>query len=331
MVLTKHPRITIGMLTKNGAWCLDRVLEAVFNTDYPRDRIQIVVVDDFSTDGSWQILQNWKASNIELYDGIELVQKRTNIPEARNVCLAHATGDYVLFWDSDVIPPTNTLLQDMMKEMEENLDIGAVGCSYIYENPTLLMRAKKSPVSMDTHAVFLGFTLIRSNIFKDIGGFNERMSVGEDTEFFIRVRERTKLSVRWGPRTVLHLRSEKGTTSGPTKFSKWIRYTYRDRAKGYFKELRNIPLFLRLRVVYYLSLPLFWLFVLIIAAFGMMDALVAVLLLILSIVPALAFAVRNSGLRDGLITAITFYIPTGIALSYGVLREAIHSSLGSSQ
>lgn len=326
-----HPTITIGMLTKNGAWCLDRVLDAIFKTDYPKDKTQIVVVDDFSTDGTWEILETWKARNLDLYSGIELVRKRTNIPEARNVCLDHAKGSYVLFWDSDVIPPTNTLLREMLNVMEEDAEIGAIGCSYEYENPTFLMRAKKSPVSMDTHAVFLGFTLIRREIFGEIGGFNERMPVGEDTEFFIRVRERTKLRIKWGPMRVLHLRSEKGTTSGPTKFSKWIRFTYRDRAKGYFKELRNIPLFLRVRVLYYLSLPIFWLFALVILVLGVINPLFVAILLILSVVPALAFAVRNSGFRDGLITAITFYIPTGIALSYGVLREAIHSSLRSSQ
>jgi glycosyltransferase involved in cell wall biosynthesis len=331
MIESDRPLISIGMLTKNRAWCIQRVLDAIGKTNYPKKSMKLVVVDDFSDDETWEMLEDWKARNINHFHDIQLIQEHSNIPEARNICVRNIEGSYVLFWDSDVIPPTHDFLAEIVEMMEGSPDIGAVGCSYEYENPGLLTRAKKAPVSRLTHAVFLGFTLVKREAVDGTGNFNERMLVGEDTEFFIRMRERTNYKIMWGPEPVLHLRSPGAATTAPGSFRRLMKYTNRDRATGYFREFSNLPVFLRIRVVYYLSLPIFWLVVALMLIFGVIDVWVTIGLIVLSFVPSLASAVRNSGLRCGMVTAITFYIPTGIALSYGVLREAVKASFRPSQ
>ena len=75
--LTEHfPLLTIGMPVKNRAWCIRETLKAIDNIDYPRDKLKIIFVDDYSTDGTFEILKGWKTRREGLYHGITLVQKK---------------------------------------------------------------------------------------------------------------------------------------------------------------------------------------------------------------------------------------------------------------
>ncbi len=98
------PLVTIGIPIKNRFWCIRKVLEAIESLEYPKDKINLVFVDDHSTDGTFEILVKWKNEMERRYYNIVLVQEHTNIPQARNLCIKNMVGEYLLFWDSDVIP-----------------------------------------------------------------------------------------------------------------------------------------------------------------------------------------------------------------------------------
>ncbi len=316
------------MTTKNRAWCLPRVLESVEQTSYPRTQLKVVIVDDYSDDGSWEILKEWESHHKSSFRDIVLLREHTNIPEARNLGLANAEGKYILFWDSDVIPPSEEFLGQIIGIMESESDIGAVGCSYVYEDPKLGRRLDKPPVSRKTHAVYLGFTLVSSEAAHEVGGFNEAMNVGEDTEYFIRMTEKTRRKIIWAPKPVLHLRKPGAITTSPGGFVKLIKYTYRERAKGYRKQFGVLPRFLKMRVAYYLSLPLSWMGLVVLLLFGLLNVWIALGLAVCAVLPALSSAVRNLGFRSGVVTAVTFYIPTGIALAYGILVDSVRARSG---
>ena len=78
-------------------------------------------------------------------------------------------------------------------------------------------------------------------------------------------------------------------------------------------------------------MPISWLALLAAVLLNLFAVWFAFGLAVITLLPAIVLAIRNSGFRFGFITAVTFYIPTGIALSYGVARQAILASLGSSQ
>ncbi len=73
--------------------CLDSLLHQTY------DDLQIICVDDASTDDSWKILQDYKNCDrrVETYR----VEKNQGAAHARNVGLNHVRGDYVCFLDSD--------------------------------------------------------------------------------------------------------------------------------------------------------------------------------------------------------------------------------------
>ncbi|MEM1726626.1 MAG: glycosyltransferase [Candidatus Bathyarchaeia archaeon] len=308
------PLITIGIPIKNRFQYIRSLFEAIEDLDYPKEKIKLIFVDDFSTDGTYEALVKWKNKVEEKYYKVVLIRERTNIPQARNLCIKNMEGDYLLFWDSDVIPPRD-LLSEMISIMEENSSIGMIGADYEYD-PSLKVRYRPI-VNRKTHAVYMGFTLIRREVFNAAGFFDENLSVGEDTEFGIRVTEKTDYKIVWAPRPVLHLKSPSDVKR---RKHAWMAYNFRVRAEEYYKSFTRLPKFLKIRLAYYIGLP--WAIVLGLVTFIFGVQILSITPLIY-LAPSLYPLVKSRGLKEGIIMWLTFNLPTGLSLSYGFLFIAL--------
>ncbi|MGC8912024.1 MAG: glycosyltransferase, partial [Nitrososphaeria archaeon] len=193
-----YPILTIGVPTYNRRYCIEKVLQSIYSQSYPKKNIKLVFVDNYSTDGTFEVLQNFVEKVGKEYLGAELYRIRSNIPQARNICLKSMVGDFILFWDSDVLAPDNGVVERMVKFMLKEGDVAALGIPYYLEGEKKLdekmymMRLEKGVTEVS--GLGLGFTLIRKGVFDKVGGFNERMTYSEDTEFFLRVK-RAKLKI----------------------------------------------------------------------------------------------------------------------------------------
>jgi len=329
--LTAHPDplITICVPTKNRAWCIQGLLNAFESLKYPKEKIKLVFVDDYSTDETFEMLMEWKLKVRGQCHDIVLIQERTNIPQARNLCAKHMEGKYLLFWDSDVIPPRE-LLKEMVDTLESNNNIGVLGADYLYKQENVHTRMIGDPVTnRATHAVYMGFTLIRSEVFERIGGFNELLDVGEDTEFGIRVAEKTSYKILWAPRPVLHLKHVGETKGCGRGFVRWLSYNFHVRGKKYAESFPELPQLLRLRIFYYALLPPLIVFLSLLAySIGLM---LVVLVFVAYLLPALFLNISGSTIRKGVISFFVFNVPTGVMLSYGFLLHIVKKSLKESK
>lgn len=96
-----QPRITIAICNYNYGRFLERALRSALGQTY---RCQVIVVDDGSTDDSRDILARWQADHAGADDPqrIEVVLKPNGGQiSAYNMAFTHATGDVVIFLDTD--------------------------------------------------------------------------------------------------------------------------------------------------------------------------------------------------------------------------------------
>ncbi|HLH25117.1 MAG TPA: glycosyltransferase [Chloroflexota bacterium] len=86
------PTISVVIPCYNGARYIGETLESVLAQNLPD--IEIIVVDDGSTDGSMAIVAGYPQVR-------PIVQRSAGVAAARNTGLRHATGDYLVFLDHD--------------------------------------------------------------------------------------------------------------------------------------------------------------------------------------------------------------------------------------
>ncbi len=110
------PPLTVVVAAWNEAANLPRKIESINASDYPSDRIRIIVASDGSDDDTEEVLRP--------FDNVDLVKlpARQGKPSALNAAMRHVTTPYVVFTDA-----RQTLKADAIRRLIEALADPAVG------------------------------------------------------------------------------------------------------------------------------------------------------------------------------------------------------------
>jgi GT2 family glycosyltransferase len=214
------PFISVAIATYNRAGLLRQTLEGVTRQAYPKDRYEIIVIDNNSTDSTRQITEDFTDANpAPRY----VLERKQGLSCARNRVIAEARGDIIVFADDDILVEPDWLEQ-LATPFEQNPahPPAAVGGEVIPVFPNGLpawIAAWHGPLALRPDTGPLGprqFPMganlaIRRDVFAQAGLFNEslgrqagRLLGGEETEFLRRVRA-LGLEVWFAPRAkVLH-------------------------------------------------------------------------------------------------------------------------------
>jgi len=108
--LQNFPYVSIIVPAKDEAKVLAETLDALLDFDYPRDRVEIVVVNDGSTDRTKQILDEY-AAKYKRIKPIHLPVMRKSLGKsiALNEGLKHTSYDYIAVYDADNLPERMSL------------------------------------------------------------------------------------------------------------------------------------------------------------------------------------------------------------------------------
>ena len=120
--------ISIIIPTYNRLWSLPKAIESCKSN---LCKIEVIVVDDGSTDGTWDWLEN--RENV-----ISIKQQNWGKCWAVNEAFKHAKGKYIKFLDSDDIINTNTLDEQFTLAEKENTDVVVSGYKLIDEKERAL-------------------------------------------------------------------------------------------------------------------------------------------------------------------------------------------------
>ncbi|MEM1510222.1 MAG: hypothetical protein QW096_10205, partial [Thermofilaceae archaeon] len=95
-------------------------------------------------------------------------------------------------------------------------------------------------------------------------------------------------------------------------------------AEEYYKSFNRLPRILKIRLAYYIGLPLT--IVLSLVLFITSVQVLAIMPL-LYLVPSIYPLIKSRGLKEGIIVWLTFNLPTGLSLSYGFMYVVLKKLL----
>jgi glycosyltransferase involved in cell wall biosynthesis len=96
-VMTEVPFVTVVVPCRNEEKHIGRCLESILENDYPKERVEILVLDGMSEDRTREIVAGYSAR----YPMIRVVDNlKKNIPAAMNVGITAARGDRILKMDA---------------------------------------------------------------------------------------------------------------------------------------------------------------------------------------------------------------------------------------
>ncbi len=117
------PTLTVIIPAYNEGPMVGKAIDSVVAADYPRDRLEIFVVDDGSKDDTWEHIQNAVQRNAHLVTAVRFA-KNLGKRAALEAGFRQARGDVVVTIDSDSVIESKTLLA--MAGPFRNPRIGAV-------------------------------------------------------------------------------------------------------------------------------------------------------------------------------------------------------------
>jgi CDP-glycerol glycerophosphotransferase len=99
---------------------IEACLLSIVNTNFPKENLEIIVVDDGSTDNTTQIINHYNQE----YSFIKVIHKENGgVSSTRNCGLQYAQGTYIAFVDGDDIVPPNAYSDLLYKAQQNNSDV----------------------------------------------------------------------------------------------------------------------------------------------------------------------------------------------------------------
>lgn len=191
-----NPFISILIPTYNRAAFIYEALNSARFQNYPR--FEVLVLDDGSTDDTAAIIDKVRDPRVHY-----LYKPHSGGPATRNFGLKYATGEYVLWLDSDdVIEPD--VLSDYVNAWKRNPELDVIyGDLWVTDrnlNPTWVLsyenwyqrNAELIAGFVESCLIPNGGTLIRKDCYEWIGGYNEQFYRAHDYEWWSRLVGKAK-------------------------------------------------------------------------------------------------------------------------------------------
>lgn len=172
------PPISIIIPCFNAAKYIHAAIESILTQFYPN--IEIIVIDDGSTDASAPIIQSFGTAVHYLY------QPNGGAAAARNIGLRQAMGSWIGFLDADDLMMPNTLsvlATAIQSTADARLFWGKMTIQYEENHPVIPFRFGGTAA----HLVQLGTMWCKKDVFEQVGWFDSTTQPAEDMDWFKRV------------------------------------------------------------------------------------------------------------------------------------------------
>lgn len=165
------PEVTIQLPIYNERFVIERLIDSAVRINYPRDRLQIQVIDD-SDDETTAIA----AARIAQYqaEGIAIEHVRRSDRSgykagALAAALAKARGEYIAIFDADFLPMPDFLM-DTVPYFVDNPLLGMVQARWGHLNDSESALTAAQSIALDKHFVMEQNVRNRANMFPKFNG-----------------------------------------------------------------------------------------------------------------------------------------------------------------
>jgi GT2 family glycosyltransferase len=224
--------ISILIVNFNTKKLLEQTIQSVTNT-VKNINYEIIVVDNASSDGSVEVIK-------KNYRNVILIKNKTNdgFAKANNIGIKKAKGRYILLLNSDTLL-VNDCIEKSIKYLDNNKDVGALGCKVVLPNGKLDTACKRGYPTPEASFFYMlkldklfpsvkrfgqynlsylsqneinevdslvgAFMMVRKDTIDEVGLLDEKFFMyGEDIDWCMRIKEAGWKIIYYPEASIIH-------------------------------------------------------------------------------------------------------------------------------
>lgn len=201
------PSVSVIVPVRNGERSIGRCVASIVDLDYPKDLLEVIVIDNGSTDRTRFILESYTAS-------VRIISEpKRGASAARNSGLRVAKGEVVAFTDADCVVD-KSWLKHLVVPLEDKR-IGAVGGKNLSSNPKNYIERYGEEIHNHEAAIRLykpPYVITmnwasRLDVIREVGFFDEEFLRGQDVDLAYRITQ-VGYSLEYEARAVIYHHNE---------------------------------------------------------------------------------------------------------------------------
>lgn len=188
----KLPSVSIVVPAYNEGENIGDTIESLLRLNYPKDKMEIIVVDDGSTDNTYEVAKHYEGETVRV-----IRKENGGKSSALNTGIEHARGEIIACMDADSVATPDSLRILVEYIMEENAD-AVTPVMHVWKPKTILEKFQWAEYNMSNvmrraldamHAQYVvpgPFSVFRRDVFEKYGYFEDNIT--EDMELAMRIQ-----------------------------------------------------------------------------------------------------------------------------------------------
>lgn len=178
--------VSVVISTKNEEKNIENCLKSIIFQTYPKENIEIIVVDNSSTDKTVEISQKYTD---------KVFNKGPERSAQRNYgMLEKSSGEYLMFLDADMIL-SPSVIESCVKKMKSSADILGIYISEVVLGKSYFSKVRRFERSFYDGTVVDGARFFEKGAFEQVEGFDDDLYAAEDWDLDKRLKKVGNLEV----------------------------------------------------------------------------------------------------------------------------------------
>jgi len=195
----EYPFVSIIIPTRNEEKFIEGCIDSILNNTYPKDRIEIIIIDGMSQDRTRQIIRNY----LDKFNFIRFIEnKYLSVPYALNKGIKESRGDIIIRMDAHCIYEKDYILNCVEYLIKEKVDnVGGILITLPFDDKFIshaIALALSSPFGVGNsyfristknkrYVDTVPFGCFKKDLFNKIGLFDTSLNKNQDDEFNSRI------------------------------------------------------------------------------------------------------------------------------------------------